>query len=455
MKKFISLCLTILISLSFVFASNQPDGWAKPEVDEAIAAGLIPAELQAEYQNATTREEFCILAVKLVEAVYGVSVDQVLLGRGKNIAPEDTFSDTQNPYVLAAYALDITKGTGNGKFSPNLTLTRQQAARLLMQTAIVCDFYVDTEAKMNGTPAEVKAHYDSIFSDMSQVAPWARKGVIFVKDFDVMKGTGNGRFSPKTAYQKQQSIITVYRLYNKIKEVSNPVVDEEPAVSFNYQTSLMKEAKLIKELTLDEAKDYLGMTPYGKDYKAEYKGVLSDYNDEPKLTFDTAATIYYQLNEDRVNYKIRNDIYFKNLVNQVLIYDSSKDRSFYRMKTDMKNEIREAKGNVSYPRRFNTLYFNYQLNIASYDKKDKVEVSLEELNGEQVLHLDTYTTDGKYSDYWISLKTLMPVQAVIVIDRKNEKSVDELVLNSWHEEQQKDTSIFDVNSLSEFEFIRQ
>lgn len=62
------------------------------------------------------------------------------------------------------------------------------------------------------------------FADQGEFAVWARDGIAFVSSLEdasngmkVMGGTGNGKFSPSAHYIRQQSFITVKRLYHAMK----------------------------------------------------------------------------------------------------------------------------------------------------------------------------------------------------------------------------------------------
>lgn len=93
--------------------------WAKESIAGSIKDGILPLELQGEYTTNISREEFCVLAMQAYFAFYDKTLDDF-----ENIEP---FSDTSSNYVSAAYELGIISGTGNGKFSPLMTYTREQA----------------------------------------------------------------------------------------------------------------------------------------------------------------------------------------------------------------------------------------------------------------------------------------------------------------------------------------
>lgn len=61
---------------------SPPDDWAKPEVDSAIAAGLVPKDMCEKYQDNITRADFCRLVVNLIEKITGMKIDAFMSTRG-------------------------------------------------------------------------------------------------------------------------------------------------------------------------------------------------------------------------------------------------------------------------------------------------------------------------------------------------------------------------------------
>lgn len=187
--------------------ASEMSGWAYPLVTAAIEEDLVPNYLQNLYVNSITREEFCDLAIRAVEKVLDKNISDVVREKtGKSLADWQQsypFTDTTNPNVIAANALGIISGRGNGIFDPYSAITRQEAAALLTSSAKVLG--------MNTTPAQ-----QTTFADNGDVAVYFRNAVSFVYQINVMGGTGNDKFSPLGSYTREQSFITVYRLFQAI-----------------------------------------------------------------------------------------------------------------------------------------------------------------------------------------------------------------------------------------------
>ena len=170
---------------------NSPSSWAAEYVDAAIASGLVPQHLQSRYTQTATRADFCALAVSMYEAVTGNEIE----GRM-------TFNDTNDENVLKMGALGVVSGVGNGRFDPNGALTREQAAAMLARLAEVI-----------GKPLNKSS---PTFADNHQISTWAVEAVGQIQAAGIMGGTGDNMFSPKSPYTREQSIITVLRLYNMV-----------------------------------------------------------------------------------------------------------------------------------------------------------------------------------------------------------------------------------------------
>lgn len=187
-----------------------PSTWAIKEVEDARENGLIPEELDEKYQNNITRQEFCQLAVQLLETVIGRDMDEILAYHDVAIN-QNEFNDTKDQNVLAMNALRVVFGTEKGKFSPDSTIKRQDAATMLTRLAKVMNESLPDGAALS-------------FSDGNAVSSYAYYSVMFVsnqQDNDgrmVMTGTGANLFSPHATYTREQAFLSFGRLYDVVKK---------------------------------------------------------------------------------------------------------------------------------------------------------------------------------------------------------------------------------------------
>lgn len=172
-------------------AADEPSSWARDSVAQAKNAGIVPQTLQSAYTSPITRAEFCALATRLYETVKG------------SISGRTAFTDTIDVNVQKMASLGVVNGVGNGRFDPDGTLTREQAATML--------------ARLADAMGKPLAAGTSSFADNGSIASWALGSVGQMKSSGVMSGVGGNKFDPKGSYTREQSIITALRLYNIVK----------------------------------------------------------------------------------------------------------------------------------------------------------------------------------------------------------------------------------------------
>lgn len=196
MKKLLSVCLAAALMLFFAGAADQPSKWAAGDVQNAIDAGIVPEALQSAYDAPITRRDFCRLSVCLLPDVKG----------SKNI----TFTDTSDTDVLRLAALGVVNGKENGRFAPDDSLTRQEAAAILYRMA----------GKGNIPLAKTVQLVPHVWNDRNvgaleqtgYLAPWAREAADFCYNTGVIAGVGDNCFDPNGDYTREQSMITLLRL---------------------------------------------------------------------------------------------------------------------------------------------------------------------------------------------------------------------------------------------------
>ena len=95
--------------------------------------------------------------------------------------------------------MGIVNGVGNGNFNPNGQLTREQAAVMLARLANVIG-----QPLPQSTPT---------FADNAQISSWAFEAVGQAQAVGIMGGVGDNRFAPSGDYTREQSIVTILRLF--------------------------------------------------------------------------------------------------------------------------------------------------------------------------------------------------------------------------------------------------
>lgn len=176
-----------------VLPEDKPSTWAADGIQRASELRLVPGKFRYRYQEPITRAEFCALAVRLYEQITGEEIEVL-----------KEFVDTTDMNVKKMGALNVVKGIGNDKFDPDSRLNREQAAVVLANLANAL-----------GKPLEKKA---TTFGDKDTISSWALEAVGQVQDASIMGGVGNNTFNPSGYYTREQSIITMLRLYDLLTD---------------------------------------------------------------------------------------------------------------------------------------------------------------------------------------------------------------------------------------------
>ena len=188
-------------------AVGETSSWAYNEVCAAIEEDLVPNHLQNLYLNNINRSEFSALIVQAISEVLDQDIEEIVEEQtGKSLdawKQSYPFTDTTDGDIIAAYALGVVSGRGAGKFDPYATITRQEASSLLMRAAKVLGMEVDSVSNAG-------------FVDAGQIGVWFKDSVNFVYQINVMGSTGNNKFSPLGSYTREQSYMTIYRLFQAI-----------------------------------------------------------------------------------------------------------------------------------------------------------------------------------------------------------------------------------------------
>lgn len=280
---------------------KDASSWAKPELQEAYDAGLIPDILKgADMTRPITREEFAELALLLHEK-----------STGRQAAPysPNPFTDTVNPQVLKAYALGITTGTSKTTFSPNVLINREQCATMLYRT--IKSIAPDSEHSISGVKD---------FPDQKDISSWAVEGTKFLFKLGVIKGDSNGNFMPKAVTSAQEAtgygmatreaaILMTVRTSKKLPDISaestsgkiesTPETAASPAQNLN---SLIGKATGIDTGYFEATSEVAGQTVEIKCWKkgSMVKKVQTGSSDGKTKTdiFDMSEGVAYSYFED-------------------------------------------------------------------------------------------------------------------------------------------------------------
>lgn len=180
---------------------SVPSDWAVSEVKQARKYGIVPAfSDHPRYTDSITREQFAELAIRVAAVAantYPDATDTV------------TFSDCDNINVLAAAAIGIVNGVGDGKFDPKTTTNREQIAAMVARTIDYLEGVLDIDLTPNAPDI-------AGFADKGDVSDWAADSVGILAANGIMMGTSATELSPKSPCTVEQSIVLMERVYESI-----------------------------------------------------------------------------------------------------------------------------------------------------------------------------------------------------------------------------------------------
>ena len=187
------------------FLKLPQGGWAVDYVKNAAAKSILPYELTSRYGNYISREEFCVLVGQLITVVEGYPNLETYVQKKNGAYLKNIFTDCMgtDESIDMLYALGVVTGKSDTEFMPDATLTREEAATILMRAAgLMC--YVGITVS------------STAFSDKQSISPWADYAVTWVSEKGIMNGVEDNRFDPRSAYTVEQAVTTVDRLYDYI-----------------------------------------------------------------------------------------------------------------------------------------------------------------------------------------------------------------------------------------------
>lgn len=171
---------------------EKPSDWAVEAVKRANELNLVPSGLNSNYTQPISRAEYCALATVLYEKLKG------------EITERRTFTDTTDVNVQKMGAMKVVNGVGEDRFNPDGKLNREQSAVVLANLANALD------KPLKKIPAT--------FTDKDTISSWALESVGQVQGASIMGGVGNNTFNPAGHYTREQSIITMLRLYDYLTQ---------------------------------------------------------------------------------------------------------------------------------------------------------------------------------------------------------------------------------------------
>lgn len=172
-------------------------GWAFDDVTDYYLHQLLPISLCSDFQKGVTRGEFARMLYQFVKVTRGWSpvVTSVMF--------DDIGDSADAYYILMCKSAGLLEGTSESHFSPNLVVTREQAAKALVRLG----------EYLSG--ANYPAGSEPAYDDAASISAWAKDSVAVATERGVLQGSGNS-FFPQREMTREQMIVAMERLYQSV-----------------------------------------------------------------------------------------------------------------------------------------------------------------------------------------------------------------------------------------------
>jgi len=157
-------------------------------------------------------------------------------------------SDLYYQYIEGAKAAGLTNGFSNGQFMPNATITREQAAAIIVRWVAAKNGYDPATMYTDDEAAAILA----VFPDGSSVSASLKKEIAFAVDFGVIWGTADGKLAPAATMTRIQGAAMIIRSWAIIPPVPSSVPADVALVSADKAENLIGQVHTATFKVTDE-----------------------------------------------------------------------------------------------------------------------------------------------------------------------------------------------------------
>lgn len=210
-KRFLAILLALTLTVAMVPEAFAVDSgsitdisghWAEDAIRWALEGDVFKGVSETSFQPNTPMTRGMFVTV---------------LGRMAGVAPED-YSDTYAlfqdvpansyyaPYITWAVRYGIAKGTGDGVFSPNAPVTREQMATFVVRYASIYNYEM----------VSLGENVVDSFADADKISNFAAESVEAMRQTGILNGRSQGdgtyRFDPKNSTTRAECAVVLQRL---------------------------------------------------------------------------------------------------------------------------------------------------------------------------------------------------------------------------------------------------
>ena len=227
---------TVAFSATNVTLNGAPSSYALQGIEQLAKYDQLRQDAFSGYQSAISRQNFIYLAVRLYELLNNLVID---------VNPAISFSDTDDLYALKGATIGITSGIGDGKFGPNILLTREQMATMMVKVLELSGI----DLKPTSTP----------FLDDAQISAYAKLAIYKAANYKIINGYNN-LVTPK-GDAKTEQVLLIYKnmfdtfgssvgselTFNTTGEMENYLIKTYPTHTLNGYVVAFDSFKVIEK----------------------------------------------------------------------------------------------------------------------------------------------------------------------------------------------------------------
>lgn len=290
-KRLISImcAMTLTCSASAISVSDftdvHPSDWYYNAVSYAVSKGLFSGTSNVTFSPnvSMTRGMFVTALGRFADVDVGSYINT-------------NFSDVSAsayyaPYIAWANSKGLVSGTGDGLFSPNAAVTREQIAKILYTYA--------KSVGINTDKIYPSDHYYD-FSDYLVVSRYAAKAMSWCVNEGIIGGAGSKLHPQNTATRAEVAtmLMNAENVWNGDTGHTEPSENTKPPVDNGIEDNTGNDAAHKKPVT-----DEIEQRPTGKSEVDEYGGYW-DY-DLSNATFDVINDLREQNGLERLSYSLQ------------------------------------------------------------------------------------------------------------------------------------------------------
>ena len=169
--------------------------WANKAINYVVNKGYFAGVSKTEFapDKPITRGEFVTVLGRMLK----IDTSKYSSQRFNDVNSSTYYS----PYITWANEVGIVSGVGEGNFAPDKALTREEMAVIMSKFL-----------KLSNKKPTIKLSTN--FKDQGSISPWAKEAVTEMAKLGVVKGMGEGNFSPKTEFTRAQVAQVLYSIEN-------------------------------------------------------------------------------------------------------------------------------------------------------------------------------------------------------------------------------------------------